>query len=437
MAIKNDRPVEQVRSAPRAAMPKAASKPPSAKGFKADELSTGAGGALRREATKRLNASGLAGGPRYDPTNEFGFVQDAVQRRFGPQAASIITSLIGTMQAGQALTLAKGPPQPGDVMMWGPNAGDRNGPVGGADEHGHVALVDSVVKVDDRTYQVTLSEKNWDTSTPGADGVQHRTLTLTLKDDGTIAELPDGVGFLPLSPAPYPQPITPTATQPTPSQAPVAPLAGPSTPPVGPAPVPSDIPKPSTIINLKDKYTGCVGYIHDRGDFADVFPAGLTVDAKDIRITGFTPRQGDLMVWGDNIPPDSGEHGHVAYLERVTPNLVDGKIASYTLTVSEAKDPDIQQPYLRSFTVAARPDGTAVLPDRVGFRARLGGATAPTAPSVGVGAPIAPHGTYVVAQGDTLSGIATRAGVDLGVLERAIPGIDYDLIRPGDRLNIP
>lgn len=45
--------------------------------------------------------------------------------------------------------------------------------------------------------------------------------------------------------------------------------------------------------------------------------------------------------------------------------------------------------------------------------------------------------TCVVQGGDTLSGIAAQVGVGLGALENANPGINYDVIQPGQVLNLP
>jgi|ERR1700733_3578747 tyrosinase len=49
-----------------------------------------------------------------------------------------------------------------------------------------------------------------------------------------------------------------------------------------------------------------------------------------------------------------------------------------------------------------------------------------------------PHGTYVVQSGDTLSGIAQKLGVSLQALEAANPQIsDPNLIFPGQLVTIP
>lgn len=52
-------------------------------------------------------------------------------------------------------------------------------------------------------------------------------------------------------------------------------------------------------------------------------------------------------------------------------------------------------------------------------------------------APVAGPGQCIVEGGDTFGSIASQFGVSLAALEAANPGLDYDLIHPGDVLNLP
>lgn len=64
------------------------------------------------------------------------------------------------------------------------------------------------------------------------------------------------------------------------------------------------------------------------------------------------------------------------------------------------------------------------------------GAQWPGAASAPAPAPALPP-YCIVESGDTFSGIAAQFGVSVGALVTANPGINYDLIFPGQRINLP
>ena len=88
-----------------------------------------------------------------------------------------------------------------------------------------------------------------------------------------------------------------------------------------------------------------------------------------------------------------------------------------------------------AFTVPANPDGTADLPDGVGFNHSGSGVT--TQPSTAAPTGSVPSGRYTVQPNDTLWGIAARAGVDYAALVAANPGINVDLLSIGQVINVP
>jgi LysM repeat protein len=66
-----------------------------------------------------------------------------------------------------------------------------------------------------------------------------------------------------------------------------------------------------------------------------------------------------------------------------------------------------------------------------------GAAPVPTIADVPTPPPAVPDNVYVVQPGDTYSGIAQAHGLELAELEAANPGVNYDVIHPGDYVTIP
>lgn len=454
-------------SAPRPLQPKAAPTANQSKTTEAsrarqrfgDEMSSGRGGALRRAAASQLGATSLqplviegqvpvtragrggGGGNPYEPNGEFTWPLNVIYQRFGAQVAQQAEAAIQQVRDG-TLTGTSQWPSEGDLLVYPPNSGSLETPVvGGADEVGHAAVVQSV-QYDERNHTVTVrvTERNWsvnDNTDPNSP--PYRDLTFKVNDDGSLSlpdgsGLPDGIGFVAVNPerAEPPQPPPP---------------------PIGETPDPTNGPwrKDSVTINHDDRYTGCVGYIHDLGgsyltlmqQMSALYPNKEDgFDAGDIPHQSIVPQPGDLMVWAadtsDGVGFTAYGRGHVAYVERVTPNVRDGQVVSYTITVSEALDPNLQDPRLRTFTVGVNPDGTPALPASVGFNhdVNTGGSTATTTTTSSGGN--LSRGPYTVQAGDTVDSIARRAGITRQQLLDANQQItDPNLIIEGQVIRIP
>lgn len=404
--------------------------------------------------------AGAAGGAAesranpYDPSQEFEYALHSVFERFGPEAAAGLENVIAQLQAGQTPSVSSSVPQPGDVMVWGPNAGSMSSSVGQADQAGHVGVVQGATDNGDGTVTVRVSEQNWNGSDGTQNGVPFRDITLTRNRDGTLS-LPNGVGFVPLNPN---APVDPGAPAPT----------GPQNPALGPN---TTIDNPNFQIHntpahsATDPYRECVGYIHDIPQYKGFIenlalthsPTDTFLEAEEIPTNTRVPAEGSLIVWdagaGDDIVGSTNSPlGHVGYVEDVLPNYdppgdPNGRLTSYTVTISEANASGTgnNDRSLRTFTVEAEPDGEAALPDGVGFyNPAVASGGAPSANPVGgtapvPGQPITRGQNYSVRSGDTLTSIAARAGVTVADLINANQALQQnpDFLSIGQSIYIP
>jgi len=354
---------------------------------------------------------------------------------------------VDQLKNGQQPAVSTAVPQVGDVMVWGPNAGD-SGPTGQADGAGHMGVVESVTDNHDGTVTIRVSERNWSNQDgTTADGVPYRDITVPV-NNGQLS-LPTGVGFISGNPDASSSAAASSGTG----------TGGVQNPPIGPSSTPID--RPGFMVhdpNLPahsstDPYTDCIGYIHDipayRGTIESLANGGFLA-AADIPHTGTVPHAGDLMVWGrnagDSTVGTTGGLGHVGYIEEATPNYdppgdPNGRVVSYTITISEANanGDGSDDRTLRTFTVGADASGNAQLPADVGFYSNGSGGTAATstAPAVPSGAPIAHGSTYSVQSGDTLTSIAARAGTTVQAIVDLNHLTNADALYIGQSLRIP
>ena len=433
---------------------------------------TGSSGSPGPGWNKQSNFDGAVGmRPLWQPpqgnpfvdSDDFGHMLHSVFDRFGSTGAAIVGNAINQLRNGTQPPVSTRLPQPGDVMLWGPNAGDRHSAVGKAHPDGHAAVVEKVTDNGDGTITLRVSERGWDNADGvDANGVPYRDIRLKKNADGTLSlldgrPLPPGVGFI--SPAGNSSRNSPPSANAKGSGG--AP-PGPQNPPIGRNPPENPADHPRYQINQTpphdphDIYYDCVGYIHDIPRFRSLIEkwdrTGDGPPATKIPINSSVPKPGDLLVYGaanagDDVVGRAGKDGHVAYVEAVKPNYdppgdPNGKIVSYTVTVSEAGwGGEGDKRSLRTFTVPADQNGNAVLPKKVGFY----DPNAPDAasPSSGgaqpsSGAKIAHGSVYTVQPGDTLSDIANRAGVSLEALLAANSGIaDPSVIVVGQKIRIP
>ncbi len=403
--------------------------------------------------------AGSAGGAAetrnpYDPTQEFDFALHSVFEQFGPEAAAALENVLNQIHAGQTPAVSTAVPQPGDVMVWGPNAGSMSSSVGQADGAGHAGVVQGVTDNGNGTVTVRVAEQNWNNSDGTQNGVPFRDITLTRNPDGTLS-LPNGVGFVPLNPN---APVEAGAPAPT----------GPQNPALGendPIDNPDFQIHHTPAHSATDPYRECVGYIHDMPQYKGFIenlamanaPADTFLEAEEIPTNTRVPAEGSLIVWdsgaGDDIVGSTNSPlGHVGYVEDVLPNYdppgdPNGELVSYTVTISEANASGTgnNDRSLRTFTVEAEPDGEAALPSGVGFyNPSVAAGGSPSTNPVGGSAPIAGQPVtrgqnYSVQSGDTLSSIAARAGVTVQDLINANQSLQAnpDFLSIGQSIYIP
>jgi LysM repeat protein len=411
-----------------------------------------------------FRAGGVGSWTGYDTSDEFGYALDAAMKRFGGAAASKLQGVINQIKAGQQPDVSQSVPQPGDIMVWGPNAGFDLSPVGGANGEGHVGVVESVTEnADGTSVTIRVSEREWTKQDGVMNGVPYRDITLKRNSDGTLSmpdgeAMPEGVGFVGLNPN--------------------APATTPGNPPLGPNNPPIDKPHfqihstdehephlsysdPSGWLKKND-YKECVGYIHDIKDFGPLIeawaaaqpPPAHYLPAAAIPTNSTMPQQGALMVWGAGVEtPSHGltySDGHVAYVEEVQKNYdppgdSTGTVVSYTITISQANADGTKNDdrSLETFTVPVTANGQPEFPTGVGFYIRtedsVSTASAPVGNTASDQAPSIQSGTVYVAQsGDTLISIANKADVTLAEILAVNPGItNPDVIDVGQEIHIP
>jgi LysM repeat protein len=389
----------------------------------------------------RLDPRAGMGGNPYPDTTEFGHALSSAFDQFGTSGANKVQGILDQINQHQTPSpLSTAVPSPGDIMVWGPEAGDRNSPdavLGKANGEGHMAVVEAVDFTPPGKVTLTVSERNWDDS----DSETTRRIVLDLNSaDGSVRmppngdALPAGVGFVQLNnPRPGPNPT-----------------------------VQNDHFRgnnwPASNTNTNDGWIECMGYIHDMPEYGPVIDAMANgrndFNAGNIPPNSTTPQVGGLMVWAPNsggngeVPSATGK-GHVAYVEDVQRNYdppgdPNGRVVSYTLTISEAnaRGNNGDEVTLKTFTVSADESGQIKMPEGVGFY-NLGSGSVPTpeAPGTDVSTPSTGEpitGTsYQVHSGDTLEAIAQRAGVSVQALAAANHIADVNLIYAGQVLAIP
>ncbi|WP_224250173.1 LysM peptidoglycan-binding domain-containing protein [Hyalangium gracile] len=400
----------------------------------------GLSGVANRQVADTVQA-GQGGRSEDGPTTEFGHaLHSAADPRFGPHGVEKVQHILDQIrqeQTPEPLSIAL--PSPGDIMVWGPDAGDANSPdavLGLADKAGHMAVVEDVRDNGNGTVTLQVSERNWN----GTNEETMREITLAVnREDGSVtmpggAALPEGVGFIALNnPRPGPNPT----------------IRGEDF--VGSQ-------WQSSRFQTGDGWVECMGYIHDLSPGYGALIEGLAggrnpFNAGDIVPNSTTPEVGGLMVWANNasgnqeVPPAYGK-GHVAYLEDVQRNYdppgdPTGRLVSYTLTISEANargnNPD--EVTLRTFTVSADANGQIQLPPGVGFYDTGMVAGAPSPASSSGGAPSSAVDTtatsYTIQPGDTLVAIANRMGVSVAAIAAANGITDIHRIYADQVLTIP
>lgn len=422
----------QVKQPVRSAEVKQSTTPNRTRGF-GDEMSTGRGGALRRAAASLLGGGvsvsaplmprrAGGGGKPWDPQSEFGHVYEATSQQFGNDVALQLKATVEQVLAGQ-LTPTAQLPAPGDVLVYAPNSGsmdpDLSNVLGGADELGHVAVVQDVryeTEGGNVTVVVTVSERNWNSDDPNE--TTTREVRFEVQPDGSLrmpdgSPVPEGIGFVAVNPErPEPPP-----------------------PPIGPADVPPHGPwvMDSVSMDVSTPFTGCMRYLVALGFGPQLtqMAGNQTLNAGSLPKEDLVPQEGQWMVWeagaADGTGFTGGPMGHVAYVEDVTANYQDGVIVSYTITVSEGNE-GAANPNLRTFTVPADSDGTVALPPTVGFFQPRPPVAGSAASSVQTSAPPSPTSAsptagqpYTVQDGDTLWSIAVAAGVDFIELQNSVP----------------
>lgn len=374
-------------------------------------------------------------GPYKDVANtEFGYPLFMQWNRWGQAGADKIQKVEDKLAAGQSPVVSNKVPQPGDMMVWGPNAG--SGATGTADQAGHIGIVQSVtysVK-NGKTYAtIRVSEQGWNNK-DGVDGagIPYRDITVPVDMKTGKLSLPDHVGFVGSNPNPDLGPND-TVTDPN-----------------------FQINHTPDHVHVAGGYNDCVGYIHDIPGYTSTIE-NLTqgqddkwLQAQEIPHDGKTPHQGDLIVFdaGSDLINEkggkAGSQGHVGYVERVTKNYdppgdPNGKVVSYTITMSEANaNGDGDKRSLRTFTVPAKDNGEAQLPTGVGFYSGGSGTASTASTPSNPGTPVTRHQNYTVHTGDTLSSIAARAGVTVDDIVRANPAItNPNVISEGQVIFIP
>lgn len=414
----------------------------------------------------------------YDPDDEFGYVQHETYEDYGAEAARTIGDVRDQLDAGETPSVSTDIPQTGDVMVWGPNAGN-GGTTGQADEAGHMGVVESVTANADGSYTVQVSEQNWNGEDgETADGVPYRNIRLQPNGQGGL-QLPEGIGFVPVDPVRVDPPVAQPGQTTNPADA--------GAPPLGATEIPPGLDlrydDPDIDIDTSDGYNTCLGYIRDIPEYHDYLGTMAatngtwnadrtwqTFDAKNIPINSQTPQEGSLMVWqqgagDDTVGHSYGNQGHVAYVEDVQANYDDdsGELLSYTVTISEANGMagSSTHPGARAFTVGVDENGQPQMPDGVGFHIPPGGVpqrpstTAPNgtgggSTAVGVrggngtsntnpvpGGPVR-GSNYVVQPGDYLANIAAAAGVSVDAIVRSNENLtNPDQIYVGQNLYIP
>lgn len=289
-------------------------------------------------------------GNPYDAGSEFGHVLHAVFDRLGgPAAEAVQKAVVDALAQGQQPAVGRGVPQPGDVMVWGPNAGSYASVTGQADGAGHAGIVEKVTDHGDGTVTVRVSEQNWAGKTGEQDGVPYRDIKLRKRADGTLV-LPEGVGFV--SPSKLAPPAEPT---------------GPTTPTTPTTPAPG--------YDAKDEFGYALQSVADR--FGAEAAKQLEAVVAQIKgggapaVSRAVPRPGDVMVYGPNCGGGgvgrADGAGHVGVVERVTENR-DGTV---TIRVSEQnwgnKTGEANGVPYRDLTLRRNADGSLSLPAGVGF----------------------------------------------------------------------
>jgi len=377
-------------------------------------------------------------GPYKDVRNtELGYPLFSQWNRSGQPGADKIQKVEDKLAAGQNPVVSNKVPQPGDLMVWGPNAG--SGATGKADPAGHMGVVEDVsysVKNGKTYVTLRVSEQGWDNKdgVNGA-GVPYRDITLPVDMNTGKVSLPSHVGFVGSNPNPD---LGPNDTAPSQPGFMIEQL------------------KNTPHKHVAGGYNECVGYIHDIPGYTSTIENLATsqddkfLAAKEIPHDGKVPHQGDLIVFdsGSDLINEqggkAGSLGHVGYVEQVTQNYdppgdPNGKVVSYTLTMSEAnaKGNGGDDRSLRTFTVPANANGEAQLPTGVGFYSGSGGTAPVTSTPSNPSVPVTRGQNYTVHAGDTLTSIATRAGVGVNDIVRANNLKDPNSIFEGQSLYIP